>query len=333
MSTIVIYHKACADGFGAAYAAWKSLGDSPKYLPLSYDERNAFVDDVERSTYGPLQTLYVVDFSFDLDQLGKLSKACGRIVILDHHDTAHKELMQRRVVGGCLRDDWAPKPEVESLGNVYIQFDMERAGCQLAWDHFSRSTDGATGTQLRPVFIDYLGWRDLWWHKTRDTHKQYAEEIEALHLYLNSMLYDFHTWDEVCNNLEQAIEKGRPILAFYKQQLRMGAANCVERFVNWPQSGTGSKTRVGLVNTPLFFASDMAEFVYERDSANRSSDYKMVSFWCIQKDGRAHVSLRSRERPGDVNCAEFARMYGGGGHPGAAAFNVAPEQLQIIFLE
>ena len=35
----------------------------------------------------------------------------------------------------------------------------------------------------RPEFINYLGWRDLWWHKRRDAYKKYVDVIEALHLY------------------------------------------------------------------------------------------------------------------------------------------------------
>jgi hypothetical protein len=332
VSTVVVYHKDCADGFGAAYATWKALADRPKYVPVSYDGRNSFVDEVEKLTYSPVDTLYVVDFSFDLSQLSRLSKLCGRIVVLDHHDTARNELMVRGAVNGRQLDDWTTKPEIQRLGNIYIEFDMERAGCQLTWDNFFRSS-GAIGNVPRPRFIDYLGWRDLWWHKRRDTHKKYAEEIEALHLYLNAMPYDFHTWDYVCNHLEETIQKGRPILAFYKQQLRIGAASCVDRMVNWPVSRAGFKLRVGLVNVPLFFASDMTEFVYEREFAIGAGDYKMLAFWCIERDCRAHISLRSREREGDIHCGDFAKVYGGGGHPGAAGFSVAPAQLETIFIE
>ena len=32
----VIYHKACPDGFGSAYIAWKVLGNNSAYIPVSY---------------------------------------------------------------------------------------------------------------------------------------------------------------------------------------------------------------------------------------------------------------------------------------------------------
>lgn len=34
MKPLVIYHAACADGFGAAFAAWLKLGDEAEYLPM-----------------------------------------------------------------------------------------------------------------------------------------------------------------------------------------------------------------------------------------------------------------------------------------------------------
>jgi hypothetical protein len=116
VSIVVVYHKDCADGFGAAYAAWKALAERPKYVPVSYDERNTFVHEVEKLTYSPVETLYVVDFSFDLSQLSRLSKLCGRIVVLDHHDTARNELMARGAVKGRQVDDWTTKPEIQRLG-------------------------------------------------------------------------------------------------------------------------------------------------------------------------------------------------------------------------
>ena len=33
---LVIYHDTCADGFGAAFAAWLVLGDEADYVPMQY---------------------------------------------------------------------------------------------------------------------------------------------------------------------------------------------------------------------------------------------------------------------------------------------------------
>ena len=36
MQPIVLYHAYCADGFGAAWAAWQKLGDDADYLPVRH---------------------------------------------------------------------------------------------------------------------------------------------------------------------------------------------------------------------------------------------------------------------------------------------------------
>jgi hypothetical protein len=90
-----------------------------------------------KSTGYPLSELYVLDFSFNTAQVRRLAKIFERITILDHHDTARKELMEERKTdeqGGA--SVWDVKREIEDLGNVFLDFDMDRAGCQLAWDHF-----------------------------------------------------------------------------------------------------------------------------------------------------------------------------------------------------
>jgi len=331
MSIVVVYHKDCKDGFGAALVAWKKFGGEARYIPVSYGtEQDSFVDDMAKSTEYPPGELYVLDFSFNTDQLRRLARVFREITILDHHDTARKELMEERKIderrGASV---WAVKRQIEDLGNVSLDFDMDRAGCQLAWDHFFQPFQTINREISRPEFINYLGWRDLWWHKRRNAYKKYADVIEALHLYLDTIPFSFQSWAKFCDQPQDAISKGMPIVAYQKQLLRKAAANCVECVVNWRRDGATVAHQVGLVNAPHFMASDLAEIVYQRTDADA---YKMVAIWCTGKDGDVAVSVRSLERPGDIHCGEFAKLYGGGGHPGAAGFAISLEQLTRIFL-
>ena len=331
MSIVVVYHKDCKDGFGAALVAWKKFGDEARYIPMSYGtEQDSFVDDMAKSAEPPPGELYVLDFSFNTDHLRRLAKVFRKITILDHHDTARKELMEERKIDEQRGANvWAVKRQIEDLGNVSLDFDMDRAGCQLAWDHFFQPFQTINREISRPEFINYLGWRDLWWHKRRNAYKKYADVIEALHLYLDTIPFSFQSWAKFCDQPQDAISKGMPIVAYQKQILRKAAANCVECVVNWRRNGATVAHQVGLVNAPHFMASDLAEIVYQRTDADA---YKMVAIWCTGKDGDVAVSVRSLERPGDIHCGEFAKLYGGGGHPGAAGFAISLEQLTRIFL-
>jgi uncharacterized protein len=331
MGIVVVYHKDCMDGFGAALVAWKKFGGEASYIPVSYGaEQDSFIDDMAKSAQQPLGELYVLDFSFNVGQLRRLAKIFRKITILDHHDTARKELMEERKINEQREASaWAIKREVEDLGNVFVDFDMDRAGCQLTWDHFFQPFQIINRETSRPEFINYLGWRDLWWHKRRDAYKKYADAIEALHLYLDTMPFSFESWAKFCDQPQDAVLKGMPIVAYQKQQLRTAAANCVECVVNWTRDGTTVAAQVALVNAPQFMASDLAEIVYQRTGADA---YTMVAIWCTGKDGDVTVSVRSRERPGDIHCGDFAKLYGGGGHPGAAGFEISLDQLPRIFL-
>ena len=331
MSIVVVYHKDCKDGFGAALVAWKKFGGDGRYIPVSYGtEQDSFVDDMAKSAEPPPGELYVLDFSFNTDHLRRLAKVFRKITILDHHDTARKELMEERKIDEQRGANvWAVNRQIEDLGNVSLDFDMDRAGCQLAWDHFFQPFQTINREISRPEFINYLGWRDLWWHKRRDAYKKYADVIEALHLYLDTIPFSFQSWAKFCDEPQDAISKGMPIVAYQKQILRKAAANCVECVVNWRRNGATVAHQVGLVNAPHFMASDLAEIVYQRTDADA---YKMVAIWCTGKDGDVAVSVRSLERPGDIHCGEFAKLYGGGGHPGAAGFAISLEQLTRIFL-
>ena len=80
MKPLVIYHANCADGFGAAFAAWLKLGDEAEYVPMQYGEQaNKFDLDVSH------RDVYVLDFSFPKLTMDRLFATAKFVVWLDHH--------------------------------------------------------------------------------------------------------------------------------------------------------------------------------------------------------------------------------------------------------
>lgn len=85
MSIYVLYHAACHDGFGAAYAAWKKFGDSAKYVATSDRVRYPeFIPDGSE--------VYLLDFAFGREVIDALRVKMSRVMILDHHVTIQKDL-------------------------------------------------------------------------------------------------------------------------------------------------------------------------------------------------------------------------------------------------
>jgi len=121
---LVIYHAGCTDGFGAAYAAWKLLGDRAEYYAAKYGEPPPDVTG---------KNVVVLDFSYDNVTTKSLIKSAKSFLIIDHHKSAMVELHDVT----CTR------------------FDMNHSGAMLAWKFFHPGKDA-------PRMIKFIEDRDLW---------------------------------------------------------------------------------------------------------------------------------------------------------------------------
>jgi oligoribonuclease NrnB/cAMP/cGMP phosphodiesterase (DHH superfamily) len=121
---LVIYHANCTDGFGAAYAAWKLLGDRAEYHAAKYGESPPNASG---------KNVVIVDFSYDNATTKRMIEEANTLIVLDHHRTALVEL--------------------SDIPNV--RFDMDKSGAVLSWEFFH------PGKQP-PRFLEYIQDRDLW---------------------------------------------------------------------------------------------------------------------------------------------------------------------------
>ncbi|MGE5541341.1 MAG: hypothetical protein ACM3TU_03635 [Bacillota bacterium] len=131
--TIVLYHGGCPDGFGGAYAAWKKLGDSVEYLPLS----RAKEPPVEHCRGA---NLYFVDFCYPQDIMDRFVEAAASLTMLDHHEG--------------MEDVIKNMPE-------YV-YDTVRSGSGIAWEYFH------PGTPL-PKLLEHVQDDDLFTYTLPDT--------------------------------------------------------------------------------------------------------------------------------------------------------------------
>lgn len=121
---VIIYHKNCPDGFGAAWAAWRKFGENASYVPASYS------DPIPEEIAG--KEVYVVDFSYDATRLADLESKAKRLVVIDHHK------------GG--------EPHVRATKEHV--FDMTHSGAYLAWQYFHPN-------EKVPEFVEYLSDGDM----------------------------------------------------------------------------------------------------------------------------------------------------------------------------
>lgn len=121
---LVIYHSNCTDGFGAAYAAWKLLGDRAEYHAAKHGEPPPDVVG---------KNVVVLDFSYDNSTTKRLMKEAKSFLVIDHHKSAVVELHDVT----CTR------------------FDMNHSGAMLAWKFFHPGKES-------PRLIKFIEDRDLW---------------------------------------------------------------------------------------------------------------------------------------------------------------------------
>ena len=121
---IVIYHADCTDGFGAAYSAWKLLGNRAEYYPCKHGTPPPSVKN---------KVVAILDFSFDNPTTKKMIEESESFIVIDHHKSAMVEL--------------------HDISET--KFDMTKSGAMLAWEFFHPGKEP-------PKFIGYIQDRDLW---------------------------------------------------------------------------------------------------------------------------------------------------------------------------
>ena len=148
MKPLVIYHANCADGFGAAFAAWLKLADNVDYFPCQYGSNTHKFGWDLLDTEG--REVYILDFSFPKDIMESIFKLAKRVVWLDHHKSAFEMWCGEIPEEGS----WCEDTNFMQ-GQHMITLDNNKSGAYLAWEYFH------SGTEV-PMFIKHIDDRDRW---------------------------------------------------------------------------------------------------------------------------------------------------------------------------
>lgn len=252
-TAVVIYHKNCLDGFGAAYAAWLKLGNSAEYLAMDYHERDKIYElDIEG------KSVYVLDFSFSKEATDYIKSKANFFIWLDHHKTSFEE------------HGYSVDKEVRSTSTKeYIRLTTAHCGAILSWHYFHPDAS-------IPILIEHIDDRDRWQWKLEGT--------KEILLYLDSLPKEFRVWDGVCEECDESpedlIEYGKAINTYYKKQLQIAIESTREE-CSFPGVAKGL-----CCNLPPMFASDAGH-----ELAKQSGTFGAT--WFKDKDGNIKWSLRS----------------------------------------
>lgn len=186
-------------------------------------------------------------------------------------------------------------------GLPFCKFDMERSGCRMAWDHFMFGT-------LPPDWVLRVEDRDLWRFRYPDTREAHA--------YVAALPMTIEEWDRLSRTpFPEIVAGGKAIRRYIDTYCEKASAEAHEEHI--------CGHRAVVVNVPYQNASEMGSVLL-----GKYPDAEFAAGYFRRADGRWQFSLRSRS---DFDVSGIAKRFGGGGHAGAAGFDVG--RLDEVFEE
>lgn len=302
---ICIYHRNCRDGFGAAYAVWCHYGNETEYLPLDYHDPVPDLTD---------KRVLVVDFSWKRPVIEKLSNQVKYMVILDHHESAQREL--------------ADLPPVESFKvnpehKIAARFDMNKSGCRLAWEYLS--------TEELPKLLAYIEDHDLFRHQL-----PHSLTIKAG---IGTLDFNFEEWcraiedlDRYSSIVDSSLYQDGEVILKYKQKQIEHLVNTCTHLTNLAvlrENMDGLvpiiNGLVPIINAPMTMSTELGHKMLEK-----YPDALFALIYQLFENGqKVRLSLRSDNKRMPVNT--ICEVYGGGGHRNAAGAVISLETFNKIF--
>lgn len=274
--TIVFYHAHCLDGFSAAWAVWKKLGDAADYIPLSYGL------PIPVEPVGA-DVIFVDFLPKDEVALKSIIEKNKSVIAIDHHKT-----------------------NTEKIKLVPVHsFDLAKSGAVLAWEYFHPA-------EPVPRMLHYVQDMDIWEWK--------LENSEQVISYLDLVSMTFENWDNMVEKIDrdssraELIAQGALLLKYQDKLIGEIIESNVQtvEFEGYQTSAVNSSVFSSQIGSRLSHTTPPIAIIWQ------------------ERSGIITVSLRSN---GSVDCGALAAKYGGGGHVGAAGFELpigAPLPWKLI---
>jgi oligoribonuclease NrnB/cAMP/cGMP phosphodiesterase (DHH superfamily) len=189
-------------------------------------------------------------------------------------------------------------PVLGSLRRAEVVYDTAHSGAYLTYRFFNPHVRA----ESVPLLYDYVQDRDLWRFELPHSH--------AIHAFIDSHDFDFDAVTRIMaalDNFERCVEVGDAVLR-HKRKV-------VGQICDHAHLATIDGREVAIVNCTAYWSDVGHELLQRFPQALYSLSYY------TERDGRYKCSLRSN---GQVDCSKLAQRYGGGGHPNAAGFYLAP---------
>lgn len=301
VAATIYYHADCLDGFGAAYAAWKYWGDRATYRGMHYGNTWEAEEVAGRD-------VFILDFSFPPEELSRMADHAQSVTQLDHHITAQEKWKEHLLPNTEMGFEYFE----DKQQRLKVIFCQAKSGARLAWEYFHPGTPC-------PLLLQHIEDQDLWRFSLPDT--------KAFCAGLRLRNFEFEAYDRIAHGDPEDAEfgynavqiEGNAISHFLQQQVSRLSNSPNVVLLELPVPGTeGVRTISGLaINCDALFASELGEQL-----ALKSGTFGLI--WQFSGDNFVKVSLRAA---GNLDVAQLAEQYGGGGHKNAAGFRLSAAEF------
>jgi hypothetical protein len=276
------------------------FGDEAEYVPMHYQS-----DPPDAAG----RHVLMFDFSFKRDVMQAFAAQADSIAVYDHHKTAQAELE----------------------GLAYASFDMDKCGARMALEHFQVMLLGSEqegDVDYLETLVAYVEDRDLWLWRL-----PFSKAVSQV---LAAAPREFRAWQDLAWQVRQvlhyaehreAVASGMarshiekpPMLVAGEAMLRQREMD-VELLCQKAQVMKFGEHTAAVVNSPMLQSETAGHL-----ATAPGIDYGMT-WWKGGTGNQYHYSLRSRGEDGvegnaQVDVAEIARDYGGGGHAASSGFS------------
>ena len=322
--TVCIYHLADLDG--QMSAAIVKLWFNQQEVPNKKGESINTIDFIGYNYGNPIPDLseydkvIMCDISFHKETMNALA-LYGKLIWVDHHISAIKD---SEIDNGII----APYNNISGLR------DTKFAACELTWMYFFPN-------EPMPEIVRLLGRYDCFGHKgteeetkvlefqygARQRISNYEEAYNYLKIELNSYLPNANNYDREENPIYRIWNNGKSIYQYLCTEAKQSYKNGFEIKFDNPKWDTIEhhpelqlKLKFICINkerfNPINFGID-----YHRDGYDGCA-----CFW--HNGNKWNFSLYNGN--GKVDCSQIAKQFGGGGHNGAAGFQLSSEQFNSL---
>lgn len=270
-----------SDGRFAAFCAFLALKDQGQTVFKEVQYGEDFPIDMRALTKE--DAVYILDFSYKREILSAIYPLVGKLVVLDHHESAEKELE----------------------GLPYAHFDMTKSGALLAWEYFNPNTPP-------PMVCLLVNDRDLW-------KKEYPQSrhLEA-YLRFKRIGLNWGEWDLLTHmpqHLEKCLEVGRLITEVEDSMINKVFKSRIHKIV--PMVSQDRPLYVCFYNCPGLMHSELAEKFYTEYNVDVTIGWRVINngkvlLLNLRSPNRVNVSemaILISKQPGGLS---------GGGHAAAA---------------